>query len=80
MDLVHDSLQDLRAGKITELPSNIPLYSFLPKPVLEGILISFAMAMEVGLFNFEGKSLNEMLPDVKAMSADVFLQNFWGGK
>ncbi|KIN00730.1 hypothetical protein OIDMADRAFT_42516 [Oidiodendron maius Zn] len=80
VDLVHDSLQDLRAGKITELPSNIPLYSFMPKPVLEGMLISFAMAMEVGLVDIEGKTLNEMLPDVKAMSVDVFLQNFWGGK
>jgi hypothetical protein len=80
VDMVHDSLQDLRAGKITELPANISLYSFFPKPFLEGLVVAFGIAMEEGLFDIKGKVLNEMFPDVRPMSVDVFLQTFWGGK
>jgi hypothetical protein len=77
---VHDSLQDLRAGKITELPANIHLYSFFPKPLLEGILRAFGIAMEEGLLDIKGDVLNDLLPDVEPMSVDVFLQTYWGDK
>jgi hypothetical protein len=80
MDIVHDSVQDLKAGRNTELPSNIPRYVFFPKPVLEGLVQVFGMAIEEGLFDIKGKVLNDMLPDVKPMSVNDFLQTYWGGK
>ena len=80
MDIVYDSLQDLKAGKNTELPSNIPRYAFFPKPFLEGLVQVFGLAIGEGLFDIKGKALNDMLPDVKPLSVDTFLQTFWGGK
>jgi hypothetical protein len=76
----HDSLDDLRAGKNTELPSNIPRYSFFPKHLLEHLVQVFGLAMEEGLFNFKGQSLNEMLPEIKPISAKKFLQEYWRGE
>jgi hypothetical protein len=80
VDIVHDSVQDLKAGKNTELPSNIPRYVFFPKPFLEGLVRVFGIAIEEGLFDIKGKVLNDMLPDVKPMSVEDFLQTYWGGK
>ena len=78
MSVVHDSLQDLRAGKNTELPSNIARYSFFPKNLLERLVQIFGIAMEEGLFNIKGELLNDILPDIKPMSVDLFLQTYWG--
>ncbi|CZR69440.1 uncharacterized protein PAC_19340 [Phialocephala subalpina] len=78
--VVHDSPQDLRARKNTELASNIPRYEFFPKNSLVGLVLVFGIAMEEGLFDFKGQSLNEMLPEIKSMSVEVFLQTYWGSK
>jgi hypothetical protein len=55
--MVHHSLQDFRAGKITELPANISLYSFFPKPFLEGLVVAFGIAMEEGCSISRGRFL-----------------------
>ncbi|KAL1646961.1 hypothetical protein SLS61_007557 [Didymella pomorum] len=65
----HDSDEQLREGKITELPSHPYIYPYFPKPLLEGLLSKFGLWVLHGIMNFslEG-SLNEKFPEIKTTS------------
>lgn len=47
----YDSLEDLAAGKVTELPSHVQAYPFVPKPALQGVLATLGLMVAKGLFN-----------------------------
>ncbi|KFY70879.1 hypothetical protein V499_08901 [Pseudogymnoascus sp. VKM F-103] len=73
-DVTYSSVEDLKAGKITELPSNIPRYAFVPKPMVDGITQTFTIGMAIGLFDIKGPLLNDLIPEVKPLSLEAFLK------
>ncbi|KAH7129880.1 hypothetical protein B0J13DRAFT_644911, partial [Dactylonectria estremocensis] len=77
-DVAHDSLDDLRAGKITELPGQVPGYAFFPKEMLQGMFAVFGIMFEEGQFNFEPKqSLNDLFPEIKPVSVKEMIEIGW---
>ncbi|KFX98684.1 hypothetical protein O988_04235 [Pseudogymnoascus sp. VKM F-3808] len=73
-DVAYSSVADLKAGKSTELPSNIPRYAFLPKAVIDGITQTVSIGMAIGLLDIKGPLLNDLVPEVKPLSLEAFLR------
>ena len=78
-DTVHDSLENLRAGKVTEIPAYTPSYQFIPKDFVLGMMAGFGVAMITGVANFEGE-INEKYPDIQPVKMQEFIRTYWEGK
>ncbi|KAL8941386.1 MAG: hypothetical protein Q9216_002264 [Gyalolechia sp. 2 TL-2023] len=79
-DVVHDSLEDLRAGRVSEIPAYLPLYEIFPKEFLLDMMAGFGVAMVTGVFAFEGDLLNEKYPEIKTTKMRDFVEAHWAGK
>ena len=80
-ETTHDSLETLRAGQITELPSHVEVYPFFPKPMMQGLFATFGILFEQGVFDFQPeKSLNEQFPDIKTTKVKELVTEAWKGK
>ena len=79
-NVVYDSVEKLKRGETTELPSQIPIYPFFPKEALQSISSTFGLWYEEGVLGFTPprKSLNEQFPEVKTRKVKEFLQEAWG--
>jgi hypothetical protein len=70
IQVTYDSLDLLKSGKITELPSHPPMYEFVSKDVIQSFLAAFGILFETGEFDLrEGYRIQDGLPSLK-------LQNF----
>ncbi|KAH7475921.1 hypothetical protein FOMA001_g10625 [Fusarium oxysporum f. sp. matthiolae] len=70
IQVTYDSLDLLKSGKITELPSHPPMYEFVSKNVIQSFLAAFGILFETGEFDLrEGYRIQDGLPSLK-------LQNF----
>ncbi|KAF5535525.1 transcriptional activator Mut3p [Fusarium mexicanum] len=77
----HDSIEDLKSGKITELPSHPHMYPFFPKPMLQGFFAAFGRMFVEGAFDLKPeRTLNEQFPEVKARKIKDLLFEAWGHK
>ncbi|KAM0468511.1 hypothetical protein ACHAP7_010809 [Fusarium lateritium] len=77
-EVTYDSVELLKSGKITELPSHVSAYEFLPKETLQDILSQFGLLFVEGLFDFKPKqSLNDLFPEIKPKSAREVLEIGW---
>ncbi|KAF5253248.1 hypothetical protein FANTH_1844 [Fusarium anthophilum] len=77
----HDSIEDLKAGKITELPSHPHMYPFFPKPMLQGFFAAFGRMFVEGAFDLKPeRTLNDQFPEVKARKIKDLLFEAWGHK
>ncbi|KAH6981638.1 hypothetical protein BKA56DRAFT_549473 [Ilyonectria sp. MPI-CAGE-AT-0026] len=75
----YDSVEKLREGKVTELPSHKYAYDFVSKEVLQSLLAHFGTMFEDGQFDFKPeKTLNNAFPDIKPLSAKEILEQGWG--
>ncbi|KAH6951928.1 hypothetical protein DER45DRAFT_577331 [Fusarium avenaceum] len=75
----YDSLEDLAAGKVTELPSHLQAYPFVPKPALQGVLATLGLMVAKGLFNLEPEwTLNQEFPDIKPRTIKQLVNEAWG--
>ncbi|KAG7291222.1 hypothetical protein NEMBOFW57_001234 [Staphylotrichum longicolle] len=64
--VVHDSVEKLQSGQITELPSHPSLYSMFPKQMLQGFFAGFGIMFEQGEFDLRPThSLNDDFPEIK---------------
>jgi hypothetical protein len=78
--VTYDSLDLLRAGKVTELPSHPPLYAHMPKEEIQRIFSVFGVWFHEGLFNLQPKkTLNSVFPGIKVWTVKELLQSAWGG-
>ncbi|TXB98930.1 hypothetical protein FocTR4_00013471 [Fusarium oxysporum f. sp. cubense] len=69
IQLTYDSLDLLKSGKITELPSHPPMYEFVPKDVIQSFLSAFGILFETGEFDLrEGYHVQDGLPSLKLQS------------
>lgn len=67
MKVTYDSVEDLKAGKVTELPTHPAMYPFFPKEMLQGLLATFGLLFESGAFDLEANdhSIVQKFPEVK---------------
>ncbi|KAL8724573.1 MAG: hypothetical protein Q9181_006766 [Wetmoreana brouardii] len=79
-DVVHDSLEDLRAGKISEIPAYLPLYEIFPKEMLLEMMAGLGVAMITGVFAFKGELINDKFPDIQPAKLRDFIKTHWQGK
>ncbi|RKK09842.1 hypothetical protein BFJ66_g14995 [Fusarium oxysporum f. sp. cepae] len=74
-EVTYDSVDLLKSGKITELPSHEALYPFFPKPELQGMLAQFGILFDQGAMDFQPeKSLNDIFPEIKTVTARDVLE------
>ena len=72
----YDSVEKLRRGEITELPSHKSAYSFVPKSVLQAIQSKFGLYVAYGMFDFPEKgSLNQLFPDIKTTTVEQVISH-----
>jgi len=77
----YTSVEDLKSGKVAELPSHVPLYSFVPKEHLQGLLAMFGLWFEEGVFDLHpAKLFNDEVPEIKPYTVKAFLNEAWGKK
>ncbi|SPO01952.1 uncharacterized protein DNG_04625 [Cephalotrichum gorgonifer] len=77
-EVTHDSIELLKSGKITELPSHVYAYDFYPKEALQRMLSQFGILFDQGVFDFQPEqTLNDLFPEVKATSAREVLEIGW---
>lgn len=77
--VVHDSLEKLRSGQITELPSHPAMYPFFPKPMLQGFFAAFGIMFEQGALDLDVKgSLVERFPEIKPRKVKDLLEEAYG--
>ncbi|KAL9603538.1 MAG: hypothetical protein Q9179_002155 [Wetmoreana sp. 5 TL-2023] len=79
-DVVNDSLEDLRAGKISEIPAYLPLYEIFPKEMFLETMAGLGVAMITGLFAFKGELINDKYPDIQPAKLRDFIKTHWQGK
>ena len=79
-NIAYDSLEKLQSGEITELPSHVSAYSFVPKSVLHGIQSKFGLYVAHGMFDVpEEGSLNQLFPEIKTTTVEEIIGH-WEGK
>lgn len=79
-DVVHDSLEDLRAGKISEIPAYLNVYDVLPKEFFLGMMAAFGVAMVTGVFDLGDDTLNKKYPDIQPVKLDEFISKYWAAQ
>ncbi|KAH7562135.1 hypothetical protein J3E72DRAFT_266871 [Bipolaris maydis] len=81
-DVKYDSVETLKQGHITELPSHLLAYPFFPKEQLQGLISSFNLLVNNGYFDLkptEEQNLNELFPEIKLKSMREII-GAWKGK
>ncbi len=74
----YDPIEDLAAGKITELPSHTQVYPFFPKPALQAALASLELLLEKGVLDLDAEwTLNQEFPDIKPRSIKELVNQAW---
>ncbi|KAL8755219.1 MAG: hypothetical protein Q9184_004863 [Pyrenodesmia sp. 2 TL-2023] len=79
-DVVHDTLEDLRDGKVSEIPAYVALYDYLPKEFWLSMMAGFGVAMVTGVFVFEGELLNKKYPEINTIKMRDFIKSHWTGQ
>lgn len=81
-DVRYDSVADLAAGNMRELPNHVEAYAFFPKPALRGLYTALCLSMANGGFNYPvEKSINaRKFPDFKMLTVKEMLQQTWGAR
>ncbi|CCF36710.1 hypothetical protein CH063_08218 [Colletotrichum higginsianum] len=78
--VTYDSVDKLKTGQVTELPSHVPVYPFFPKEALQGMASLFGQWFEDGVFDLPPagtKTLNEVFPEIKAWTVKDILNAAW---
>lgn len=76
--VAYDSVEDMKSGKTTELPGQVPLYQFIPKEALLGYTAVFGLWFENGAFDLKPEEwLNDSFPEIKPMTAKEMLEKAW---
>ncbi|KAK1844227.1 nmra-like family protein [Colletotrichum chrysophilum] len=78
--VTHDSMDNLKAGRVTELPSHEAYYPYFPKEQMQGLLAFFGIMWESGKCNLEpAYTLNQRFPDIETTSVRTLLESAWKG-
>ncbi|KAH6984041.1 hypothetical protein EDB80DRAFT_898988 [Ilyonectria destructans] len=70
-DVRYDSLEDLKNGKVTELPSQVAAYQFVPKEIFQGFCITLGQWFASGAFDL---TPSKVLPGLKPLTVKEALE------
>ena len=75
----HDSIDKLKGGQVTELPSHPSFYPFFPKQMLQGMFAAFGIMFENGVFDLKpSRTLNDDFPDIKPRTVKEVISEAYG--
>jgi hypothetical protein len=82
VEVVYDSIEKLRTGQITELPSHVNAYPFFPKEQLQSAFATFGLWFDSGLFDLvpskDSVDLNTAFSDGELLTAERMFQQKYG--
>ncbi|RSM06219.1 hypothetical protein CEP52_005854 [Fusarium oligoseptatum] len=80
-NVTYDSLETLKAGKVTALPSHEAMRAFVPQEILEGILAQYGLLFEAGVFDLKPEhTIKEDFPEINVKTFKELITEAWGGK
>ncbi|PQE18288.1 nmra-like family protein [Rutstroemia sp. NJR-2017a WRK4] len=75
----YDTLDKLKIGQITELPSHPSSYVYFPKQMLQGMFAAFGVMFATGVFDFKpSRTLNDEFPEIKPKTARDIITEAYG--
>lgn len=79
-NVVYDSVEKLQKGEVTELPSHLAKYEFVPKAVLQGLFSMFGGWVTRGIFEIsDDKAINSKYPEIHPLTVKDVVA-LWKGK
>ncbi|CAH0044397.1 unnamed protein product [Clonostachys solani] len=79
--VTYDSVEELKAGKITELPGQIAAYPYFRKEWVQRLFSVFGFWVTEGLFDLpDDKALHNVFPDIRATTIEEMLTQAWKGQ
>ncbi|KAM0330847.1 hypothetical protein ACHAQA_003802 [Verticillium albo-atrum] len=63
--VTYDGIEDLKSGKVTELPGQIPAYQFVPKEFLQSLYSTFGLWFASGVFDITPSPLASVISPLK---------------
>jgi hypothetical protein len=80
-NVVYDSREKLERGETTELPGQVPLYPFFPKPVQQAMGAGFGCWFDDGVFDMKppngARFLNDTFPHIEPLTIKELLEKAW---
>ncbi|KAK0381904.1 nmra-like family protein [Colletotrichum limetticola] len=77
--VTHDSMGNLQAGEVCELPAHKVYYPHFPKDQLQGLLAFFGIIWELGKCNLKPDNpLNQRFPEIETATVGPLFQSAWG--
>ena len=68
----------MKSGQTTELPSQVALYSILPKEILQYMISVHGVWFEEGVYNLKPvRFLNDQFPQIKPIKVKELLEQAW---
>jgi hypothetical protein len=68
----------LQSGHFTELPSQVALYTHIPKEMFQGVACTFGQWFDDGVFDLKSNTfLNDQFPDIKPITVKELLDKAW---
>lgn len=68
----------MKSGEVSELPGQVPLYSFIPRAFMQHLLSAHGLWFEDGVYNFKPvRFLNEKFPHIKPITVKEILDQAW---
>jgi hypothetical protein len=68
----------MQTGEVSELPGQVPLYSFVPKAFMKYLISTHGLWFEEGVYNFKpARFLNEKFPQIKPITVKEILGQAW---
>ncbi|KAE8355884.1 NAD(P)-binding protein [Aspergillus coremiiformis] len=75
----YDSVEKLKRGEMTLLPSHLPVRALFQDGQLETVLSAFGLWFNDGAYNLTAdRTLNDTFPEIKTRKVRDFLQEAWG--
>ncbi|VUC37259.1 unnamed protein product [Clonostachys rosea] len=75
--VTHDSVEDLEKSKMTELPSQIPCYKFIPKEQFQWFLSIFSRWTTRPEISHIPAEMNHLFPDIKPLTVREMVNKYW---
>ena len=78
--ITYDSVEDLKEGRMTELPSQIPCYETIPKKSFQWFMSIFSRWTADERVGFVEGELNVRFPEIDCLTVRGMLEKYWKGK
>ncbi|KAH7062240.1 hypothetical protein B0J12DRAFT_707624 [Macrophomina phaseolina] len=79
-ELTYDDVEELREGKVTELPANRSRYAIVPKDLMDGLRCVCGIASVEGWYNFPGDTVRQLFPEMRTTRFEALMRRCWMGK